>query len=66
MSESSNRKADAESADVRSEFTVTEFGRRRVSGGPWSLRRLLRLLAWPFTFLARRKDAGGRFPKSNA
>jgi hypothetical protein len=66
MSESSDRKTSAAAADVRSEFTVTEFGRRRVAGAPWSPRRLGRMLAWPFTYFARRKAARGRFPKSGA
>jgi hypothetical protein len=65
MSESSDRKTDAAAADVRTAFTVTEFGRRRVGGAPWSLRRVMRVLVWPFTYLARRKYTRGRFPKSH-
>ena len=64
MSESSERKSDAAAADDRAEFTVTAFGRRRVGGAPWSARRFGQILAWPFTFFARRKAARGNFPKS--
>lgn len=46
-------------------YVVTEFGRRRVAGAPWSFRRLQWLFAWPFKFLSRRKTARGRFPKSS-
>lgn len=64
MNESTDRGIDAAAADDRSEFTATAFGRRRVRGGPWSWRRVGWLARWPFTFLARRKDRQGRFPKS--
>ena len=64
MSESTYRKTSAAAADDRSEFTTTEFGRRRVAGAPWSARRLWSFVAWPFQYFGRRKAARGRFPKS--
>ena len=64
MGESTDRGTDAAAADDRSKFTTTAFGRRRVGGHAWSWRRLGWLAQWPFTFLARRKHRGGRFPKT--
>ncbi len=57
MSESTDRrrKSAAAAAGDRSEFTVTEFGRRRVAGRPWSLRRAAWVLLWPFAYLRRRR-----------
>jgi hypothetical protein len=66
MSESSKRKTDTAATGVTPEYVVTEFGRRRVGGVPWSARWLGGIVAWPFTFFARRKAARGRFPKSGA
>jgi hypothetical protein len=43
-----DRKTDAAAADDRAEFRVTEFGRRRVSKVPRSIRGLGWLIAWPF------------------
>ena len=54
MSESTDRKTSAAAADDRSEFTTTEFGRRRVAGAPWSARRLWIFVAWPFQYFGRR------------
>ena len=60
----SSRKADAAAADDRAEFTVSKFGRQRVGGSRWSWRRLAWVVLWPVKFFARRKAAGGTFPKS--
>jgi len=62
----SDRKADADAADNRTEFTETRYGRRRVGGAVWSCRRLAWVLLWPFRFTARRKATRGDFPKSKA
>ena len=61
-----DRKADAAAADDRAEFTVSEFGRQRVGGPGWSLRRLGWVVLWPVKFFARRKAARGSYPKSKA
>ena len=60
----SDRKADADAADDRAEFTETKFGRRRVGGAAWSWRRVGWALMWPLKFFKRRKAARGSFPKS--
>ena len=60
MSESLDRKVDAAAADDTAAFKVTEFGRRRVVGPPWSPRRLLWIILWPFLYFARRKAARRR------
>jgi len=64
MSESSDRKADAAAADNAAAFKVTEFGRRRVAGRPWSPRRLTWIVLWPLLYLARRKAARHRGRRS--
>ena len=65
MNESSHRKLDAGAADDAAKFTATAFGRRRVTGLPWSPRRLGWLLLWPLRFFVRRRAARGEYPKSS-
>jgi len=68
MSKSRDRKTDAAAVATtttdRGTFTTTAFGRRRVGGAAWSLRRLGWLVQWPFTFFGRRRDRRARFHRS--